>query len=100
MLYIFNRPKWFYVQLSSKSLLLFLQSLIKGCYFQLIGFGSNFEYFSQEPLEYTKENVNALMNIIKNLNANKGGTDLYKPLKSIFENPIYDKFIYLNIYFY
>ena len=80
------------IQLCSKSLLLFLQSLTKGCYFHLIGFGSDFEYFSKEPLEYTKENVKDLTNIIKNLNADKGGTDLYKPLNSIFENPIYDKF--------
>ena len=80
------------IQLCSKSLLLFLQSLIKGCYFQLIGFGSDFEYFSKEPLEYTKENVKELANIIKNLNADKGGTDLYEPLKSIFQNIIYDKF--------
>jgi len=80
------------IQLCSKSLLLFLQSLIKGCYFQLIGFGSNFEYFSEEPLEYNKENVKKLMDIIKKLDASKGGTDLHKPLKDIFENPIYDKY--------
>ena len=80
------------IKLCSKSLLLFLQSLIKGCYFQLIGFGSNFEYFTEEPLEYNKENVKKLMDIIKQIKANKGGTDLYQPLKSIFENPIYDKF--------
>ena len=81
------------IELCSKSLLLFLQSLNKGCFFQLIGFGSKFEYFSKEPLEYNKENVQNLMNIIKKLNADKGGTDLYKPLKDIFENQIYDKFI-------
>ena len=81
------------IQLCSKSLLLFLQSLIKGCYFQLIGFGSNFEYYSEEPLEYNKENVKKLMDIIKKLDANKGGTDLYRPLKDIFEKPIYDKYI-------
>ena len=80
------------IQLCSKSLLLFLQSLIKGCYFQLIGFGSNFEYFSEEPLEYNKENVKKLMDIIKKLDASKGGTDLHKSLKDIFENPIYDKY--------
>ena len=80
------------INLCSKSLLLFLQSLNKGCYFQLIGFGSNYEYFSEEPLEYTKENMKKLMDIIKKLKADKGGTDLYKPLKNIFENPIYDKY--------
>ena len=33
------------INLSCKSLLLFLQSLNKNCYFQLIGFGSDFEFF-------------------------------------------------------
>ena len=31
------------------------------------------------------------MEIINNLNADKGGTELYEPLKNIFENPIYKK---------
>ena len=80
------------IELCSKSLLLFLQSLNKGSYFQLIGFGSSFSYYSKEPLEYNKENVKNLMETIKNLKANKGGTDLYKPLHDIFSNSIYDKY--------
>ena len=31
------------------------------------------------------------MEIINNLNADKGGTELYEPLKNVFENPIYKK---------
>jgi len=78
------------INLCSKSLLLFLQSLNKGSYFHLIGFGSNFEYYSPQPLEYNKENVKKLFGIIKNLKADKGGTDLYRPLSHIFKNPVYD----------
>ena len=33
------------MKLCSKALLLFLQSLNEKCYFQLVGFGSNYEYF-------------------------------------------------------
>ena len=76
----------------SDALLLFLQSLNPGSYFQLIGFGTDFEYFSKEPLEYTKENIQKYKEIIKNLKADKEDTNLYKPLISIFQNPIYDKF--------
>ena len=79
------------IELCKNALILFLQSLNKGSYFQLIGFGSSFEYYNKEPLEYIKENVKKLMEIINNLSADKGGTELYDPLKNIFENPRYEK---------
>ena len=80
------------IDLCNKALLLFLQSLNEGCFFQLIGFGSRFEYYNQEPLEYNKENVSKLMDLIKNLGANKGGTELFSPLNDIFNNNIYEKY--------
>ena len=79
------------IELCKNALILFLQSLNKGSYFQLIGFGSTFEYYNKEPLEYNKENVKKLMEIINNLDADKGGTELYDPLKNIFENPMYEE---------
>ena len=80
------------INLSCKSLLLFLQSLHKNCFFQLVGFGSDFEFFSEKPLEYNKENVKNLMETIKKLGADKGGTELYEPLKEIYTNKIYDEY--------
>ena len=79
------------IYLCKKALLLFLQSLNKGSYFHLIGFGTNYSYYSQEPLEYNKHNYKMISNNIRNLEGNRGGTQLYEPLKSIFENPVYDK---------
>ena len=80
------------MELCNKALLLFLQSLNENCYFQLIGFGSNYEYYSKEPLEYNKENITQLMELIKILKADKGGTELYSPLKNIYGNKIYEKY--------
>ena len=80
------------MELCKKALLLFLQSLNEDCLFQLIGFGSDFEYYTKEPVEYNKESIQNLMNLIKNLNANKGGTKLYSPLKDIYNNNIYEKY--------
>ena len=71
------------------ALLLFIQSLNKGSFFHLIGFGSGFKYYTERPLPYKRENIMFLNKTIKNLKADKGGTELYKPLKSIFENKIY-----------
>ena len=80
------------IELCNKALLLFLQSLNENCWFQLIGFGSNYEYYAKEPLEYNKDNINKLMDIIKNLSADKGGTELYSPLIDIYNNKIYEKY--------
>ena len=80
------------IELSCKSLLLFLQSLDTNCFFQLIGFGSDYEFFSEKPLEYNKENIKDLMDTIKNLKANRGGTELYRPLKKIYDDNIYNDF--------
>ena len=80
------------IDLSCKSLLLFLQSLNENCYFQLIGFGSDSKFFSDKPLEYNKENVKALMDIIKQLGADRGGTELYEPLYKIYTDKIYNEY--------
>ena len=80
------------INLSCKSLLLFLQSLNVNSYIQLIGFGSDFKFFSDKPLEYNKENVKNLMDIIKNLGADRGGTELYAPLNKIFSDKIYNEY--------
>ena len=80
------------IELCIKALLLFLQSLNEDCFFQLIGFGSNYEYYTKEPLEYNKENISQLMETVKNLRADKGGTELYEPLSDIYNNSIYEKY--------
>ena len=80
------------IELCKKALLLFLQSLNEDFFFQLIGFGSNYEYYTSEPLEYNTENIKKLTEIIKNLDADKGGTELFSPLNNIYNNKIYEKF--------
>ena len=78
------------MRIVSESILFFLQSLSKGSYFQLIGFGSNFKKINDKPVEYNKENVKDTMDIVKNLKANLGGTDISSPLKEIFNSKDYD----------
>ena len=80
------------IELCSKALLLFLQSLNEKSYFQLVGFGSSYEYYSEKPLEYNKENIKNLMEKIRNLKADKGCTYLYKPLENIYNNKIYEEY--------
>ena len=78
-----------------KTLKVFMQSLSKGSYYQLIGFGSNYKPYSNEPLSYTKENVNKTIQDIENLQGDMGGTDLYNPLEFIYNNYEKDEKLYL-----
>ena len=69
------------IKIVSESISHFLQSLTKGFYFQLIGFSSTFKKIYDHPLEYNKENVKHSIDIIKNLKADLGGTNIKSPLK-------------------
>ena len=74
------------IEIASKALKLFLQSLPSKSYFQIIGFGSNYELYNKNPKEYTKENINETLKIIDGLSAHLGGTDIYGPLNYIYNN--------------
>ena len=78
------------MEVASKALILFLQSLPAGSYYQIIGFGSGYEKYVKIPKEYTQENIKESIKLIENLNANKGGTDIYSPLKDIYNSNDYN----------
>ena len=72
------------MELVKQALKLFLHSIPKGSFYQLIGFGSRFEFYDKNPTPFTIENVSQTISVIDNMSANKGGTDIYGPLKEIF----------------
>ena len=74
------------IELVRNSLLIFIQSLPKNSYFQIIGFGSNFKKYNEYPVEYNINNINEIKEIMKKLEGDMGGTDIVKPLKNIFDN--------------
>ena len=80
------------IRVTCKALILFLQSLPAGSYYQLIGFGTKYAKYDYEPREYTQENITYSIERARYLQANMGGTDLYHPLKDIYEShEMYDK---------
>ena len=58
------------IEVASKALLLFLQSLPPGSYYQIIGFGSNYLKYDEEPKEYNQKNIQNSLKIIDKLSAN------------------------------
>ena len=80
------------IKIASKGLKLFLQSLPPKSYYQIIGFGTTFKVYDEKPKEYTQENILQSINIIEDLKADLGGTDIYSPLKYIYDSyEIHDK---------
>ena len=80
------------IELVRSSLLLFIQSLPKESYFQLIGFGSDFKKYNEEPVIYNKENVKNIINIINSLDADLGGANISDPLREIYNSDnVYSK---------
>ena len=80
------------IKVAKKSLLLFIQSLPAGSYYQIIGFGSDFKKYDQIPKEYNEYNIKNSIQLIYGLEADLGGTDIYSPLQDIYNSDkIYDK---------
>ena len=74
------------MEVASKAIILFLQSLPAGSYYQIIGFGSDFEKYDETPKEYTQKNIKESIKFLETLGANKGGTNIYSPLKYIYNS--------------
>ena len=72
------------IKLVIQTLKVFMQSLSKGSYYQLIGFGSDFKKYSSKPLAYTRENVSETIRQIEGLKGDMGGTYLVSPLSYVY----------------
>ena len=80
------------IKIVAESLKLFLYSLPLNSYYQLIGFCSKFIKYDETPKEINEENIKNSIKIIEKLSADLGGTDIYSPLKDIYNSSeIYDK---------
>ena len=74
------------IKLASNCLKLFLQSLPEGSYFQIIGFGSYFKKYDEQPKEYNKNNIEETLQKIEELDATFGLADIYEPLNHIYNS--------------
>ena len=60
---------------------LFVSSLPKDSYFNIISFGNSYMGLYQSPVKYSDKNIKIALNHINNMSANMGGTELYKCLE-------------------
>jgi von Willebrand factor A domain-containing protein 5 len=64
----------------------FFQSLPDGVKFNILKFGSNFTLLNQKSLDYSNENLEIARKYIDKIDADLGGTELFKPLEFLLKN--------------
>ncbi|XP_040191507.1 von Willebrand factor A domain-containing protein 5A-like isoform X1 [Rana temporaria] len=68
-----------------ETLVLLLKSLPLGCYFNIYGFGSHFEAFFPESVEYTQKSMEEAVKKVNEMDASFGGTEILQPLQKIYQ---------------
>ena len=82
------------IKVASKALLLFLQSLPAGSYYQIIGFGTKYKTYDKTPKEYNQKNIEGSIKIVEALKGDMGGTNIYDPLNYIYKSKdVYNKIL-------
>ncbi|XP_040191526.1 von Willebrand factor A domain-containing protein 5A-like [Rana temporaria] len=73
------------IQVAKETLLLILKSLPLGCYFNIYGFGSRFQSFFPESVEYTQQSMEEAVKKVNEMDASFGGTEILQPLQKIYQ---------------
>ncbi|CAM5158215.1 unnamed protein product [Eretmochelys imbricata] len=76
--------------LRDETLVLLLKSLPLGCYFNIYGFGSEFESFYPQSVENTQQTKAESLQRLQLLQANLGGTEILEPLRAVYRSPCRD----------
>ena len=83
------------IQIVRQTIMLFLKSLPFNLYFQVICFGTDYKKYNEAPFLYTEKNINEIIDILSGINADFGGTNLYKPLEEVYKKQ--NQYIALNL---
>jgi hypothetical protein len=68
------------IKIAKEALALFIKSLPENSYFDIYGFGSSFNNYTNGPQPYETQNVETAVNKVLKLEADLGGTNIYSPL--------------------
>ncbi|CAM5104453.1 unnamed protein product, partial [Natator depressus] len=67
-----------------------VEEFAPGCYFNIYGFGSEFESFYPQSVENTQQTKAESLQRLQLLQANLGGTEILEPLRAIYRSPCRD----------
>ena len=77
-----------YINSARNTLILFLKSIPPGCYFNIIGFGSQYSPLFESSVPYDQANLDVAVNHAQSMQADLGGTELKPPLEFIFKQKV------------
>jgi len=72
------------IELAKQALQLFVHSLPVDSYFNIFCFGSRFTQLFPQSQPFTDETLDSAKQLLKGIDANLGGTEIYQPLRAIF----------------
>ncbi|CAL8124348.1 unnamed protein product [Orchesella dallaii] len=78
------------ITLAKKALLIFLHSMPADCYFNIVKFGTDFEFLFPTSVKYDDDTLKQSINCATKLDAYLGGTEILGPLEKIYETPLVD----------
>ncbi|XP_055997226.1 von Willebrand factor A domain-containing protein 5A-like isoform X3 [Ostrea edulis] len=71
---------------AKETLLLLLKSLPINCIFNIVSFGTTFTTLFSKSKPYNEETLEKALELQRNMCADMGGTEIFKPLENIFKN--------------
>lgn len=86
------------IEKAKQALILFIKSLPEDSYFNVVSFGSGSSSIFGEGVRYTNENIDKAVELVKKMDADMGGTEVYNPLFNLLTEKVrngYPKQIFL-----
>ncbi|XP_061169693.1 von Willebrand factor A domain-containing protein 5A-like isoform X2 [Saccostrea echinata] len=80
------------IKKAKEALLLLLKSLPVDCLFNVVSFGSDFSFLFPKSEQYNEENLEEAINLQKKMDADMGGTEIFKPLECVFKTKPTDSY--------
>ncbi|MFA7231198.1 MAG: VWA domain-containing protein, partial [Victivallaceae bacterium] len=76
-----------YIDPAREALELCMRSMSEGDYFNILIFGSECRFFSTKQVEYNQNNLEVFLQMLSEVQADMGGTELLDALKEVCNFP-------------
>ena len=80
------------IKMAVEAVIIGLQSMPAGSYFNIISFGSTFVSLYPESFEANQENINSAIDQLEMFDADMGGTEIFRPIKDAYNKPMIKDF--------
>lgn len=80
------------IEKAKETLLLLLKSLPVNCIFNVVSFGTKFSSLFSKSQPYTESTLKKALSLQESMTAEMGGTEIFKPLESVFKNKSSDSY--------